>query len=230
MFNNFLLDVMDNNAYGESNQGFDNQIIAIAPDSVAQFSVVTNNESAEFGRSSGATINVASASGTNRYHATAYEFLRNTDLNAAGFFKPTLVSNTGTSVPFQKPTINRNQYGLNAGGPILKDKLFFFLDFEGFRQTLRPLYVYTLPTQNELSGTLVVPVRNPLTNTVYPANTAIPTSSINPLSQQILSYFKQFSSQLPQSGLSTRAIFVWITSRTLAAHGFCASATARKRA
>lgn len=61
MFNNFLLDGMDNNAYGESNQGFDNQIIAIPPDSVAQFSVVTNNESAEYGRSSGATINVASA-------------------------------------------------------------------------------------------------------------------------------------------------------------------------
>ena len=55
MFNNFLLDGMDNNAYGESNQGFDNQIIAIPPDSVAQFNVVTNNESAEYGRSSGAT-------------------------------------------------------------------------------------------------------------------------------------------------------------------------------
>jgi hypothetical protein len=66
MFNNFLLDGMDNNAYGESNQGFDNQIIAIAPDSVAQFSVVTNNESAEYGRSSGATVNVASRSGNMR--------------------------------------------------------------------------------------------------------------------------------------------------------------------
>ena len=53
MFNNYLLDGMDNNAYGESNQGFDNQIIAVAPDSVAQFNVVTNNESAEYGRSSG---------------------------------------------------------------------------------------------------------------------------------------------------------------------------------
>ena len=74
MFNNYLLDGMDNNAYGESNQGFDNQIIAVAPDSVAQFNVVTNNESAEYGRSSGATINVASASGSNRYHATLYEF------------------------------------------------------------------------------------------------------------------------------------------------------------
>ena len=206
MFNNFLLDGMDNNAYGESNQGFDNQIIAIAPDSVAQFSVVTNNESAEFGRSSGATINVASASGTNRYHATAYEFLRNTDLNAAGFFKPLLVSNTGASVPFQKPTINRNQYGLNTGGPILKDKLFFFLDYEGFRQTLRPLYVLTLPTQNELNGTLVVPVRNPLTNVVYPANTAIPSGAINPLSLQILSYFQQFAAQLPKNGLSTTGL------------------------
>ena len=89
MFNNFLLDGIDNNAYGESNQGFDNQIIAVPPDSVAQFQVVTNNESAEYGRSSGATINVASQSGTNRFHATAYEFIRNTDLNAAGFFKPT---------------------------------------------------------------------------------------------------------------------------------------------
>src|SRR6202034_917724 len=56
MFNNYLLDGMDNNAYGESNQGFDNQIIAIAPDSVAQLDVVTNNESAEYGRSYGATV------------------------------------------------------------------------------------------------------------------------------------------------------------------------------
>ena len=91
VFNNFLLDGMDNNSYGESNQGFDNQIISIPPDSVAQFSVVTNNESAEYGRSSGATINVASLSGGNRFHATLYEFLRNTHLNAAGFFKPITV-------------------------------------------------------------------------------------------------------------------------------------------
>src|ERR1700722_8576311 len=93
MFNNFLLDGMDNNAYGESNQGFDNQIIAIPPDSVSQWQIVTNNTNAEYGRSSGATINVASQAGTNDYHGTLYEFIRNTDLNAAGFFKPTL---TGT--------------------------------------------------------------------------------------------------------------------------------------
>ena len=206
MFNNYLLDGMDNNAYGESNQGFDNQIIAIPPDSVAQFSVVTNNESAEYGRSSGATVNVASASGTNRFHGLLYDFIRNTDLNAAGFFKPTLVGSTGNSVPFQKPTFNRNQFGINFGGPILKDKLFFFLDYEGFRQTLRPLYVYTLPTQNELNGILVVPVTNPLTGVTYPAGTAIPAAAINPLSTQILGYYKPFAGQLPVSGVATTGL------------------------
>src|SRR6202453_4864020 len=104
MFNNFLLDGIDNNAYGESNQGFDNQIIAVPPDSVAQFQIVTNNESAEYGRSSGATINVSSQSGSNRFHATLYEFIRNTDLNAEGFFKPTVVGGTGIVTPFRKPT------------------------------------------------------------------------------------------------------------------------------
>ncbi len=206
MFNNFLLDGIDNNAYGESNQGFDNQIIAVPPDSVAQFQVVTNNESAEYGRSSGATINVASQSGTNRIHATLYEFIRNTDLNAPGFFKPLTVGGTGITTPFKKPTFNRNQYGFNLGGPIVKDKLFFFLDYEGFRQVLKPLSVLTLPTQNELNGILVVPVKNAVTGVVYPANTAIPTGAINPLSLQILSYFKQLSAALPVSGLSTTGV------------------------
>ncbi len=204
MFNNFLLDGMDNNAYGESNQGFDNQIIAIPPDSVAQFSVVTNNESAEYGRSSGATINVASASGSNNYHATLYEFLRNTDLNAAGYFKPNIVSNTGTVTPFKEPAFNRNQFGMNFGGPIMKDKLFFFLDYEGFRQTLTPLSVLTLPTQNELNGILVVPVRDPVTGTTYAAGTAIPSTAFDPLNAAVVGYFKKIP--LPQSGLASTGL------------------------
>ncbi len=207
MFNNFLLDGMDNNAYGESNQGFDNQIIAIPPDSVSQFNVVTNNESAEYGRSSGATINVASASGSNSLHGLLYEFLRNTDLNAAGFFKPTLVGSTGLAVPFQKPTLNRNQFGMNFGGPIMKNKLFFFVDYEGFRQVLKPLYVYTLPTQNEINGILVVPVKNPITGVTYPAGTAIPAGAVNPLSAKIISYYKQFASTLPVSGVASTGLF-----------------------
>jgi hypothetical protein len=205
MFNNFLLDGMDNNAYGESNQGFDNQIIAVPPDSVAQFSVVTNNESAEFGRSSGATVNVATQSGTNKFHGTVYEFIRNTDLNAAGFFKPLTVSNTGTTTPFKKPVFNRNQYGFNVGGPIVPNKLFFFLDYEGFRQTLKPLSVLTLPTQNELNGILVVPVKNPLTGVEYAAGTAIPASAINPLSAQIIGYFQKIPG-LPANGLATTGL------------------------
>jgi hypothetical protein len=204
VFNNFLLDGMDNNAYGESNQGFDNQIIAIPPDSVAQFDMVTNNENAEYGRSSGATVNVASMSGTNSYHATLYEFLRNTDLNAAGFFKPKLVGGAGLSVPFKKPAFNRNQFGMNFGGPILKNKVFYFLDYEGFRQTLTPISAGTLPTQNELNGILVVPVRNPLTGTTYAAGTAIPAVAFNPLSVQIVNYFKKIS--LPVAGLATTGL------------------------
>ena len=90
-----------------------------------------------------------------------YEFVRNTDLNAEGFFKPTLIGGSGIGQPFQKPTFNRNQFGMNFGGPIRKNNLFFFLDYEGYRQTLKPLYVLTLPTQNELNGILVVPERTP---------------------------------------------------------------------
>ncbi len=201
VFNNFLLDGMDNNSYGESNQGFDNQIIDVPPDSVAQFSVVTNNEGAEYGHSSGATINVASQSGSNSFHATLYDFFRNTDLNAAGFFKPSLIG-TGGVVPFRKPTTNRNQFGGNFGGPILHDKLFFFLDYEGLRAITKPLFVLTLPTQNELNGILVVPVTNPLTGVSYAANTPIPASAFNPLSLGIVNAFKQSVPGLPVSGSS----------------------------
>ena len=208
MFNNFLLDGMDNNAYGESNQGFDNQIISVPPDSVAQFSVVTNNESAEYGRGSAATVNVVSQSGGNQFHALLYEFLRNTDLNAAGFFKPTTIGTNGP-IPFRKPTSDRNQFGGNVGGPILRDKMFFFLDYEGLRAITKPLYVLTLPTQNELNGILVVPVTNATTGVTYPANTPIPSSALDPLSAQIVAAFKNIPSScpscpvLPTSGSAT---------------------------
>ncbi len=206
VFNNFLLDGMDNNAYGESNQGFDNQIISVPPDSVAQFSVVTNNEGAEYGRSSGATINVASQSGGNQLHGAVYEFLRNTDLNATGFFKPTLIGTSG-NVAFQKPTTNRNQFGFDVGGPILHDKFFFFLDYEGLRAITKPLFALTLPTQNELNGILVVPVRNPLTGVTYAAGTPIPAAAINPLSQRIVNVFKTIPG-LPVSGAPSTGVNV----------------------
>jgi hypothetical protein len=206
MFNNFLLDGMDNNAYGESNQGFDNQIIAVPPDSVAQWDVVTNNENAEYGRGSGATVNVASASGANRLRTTLYEFNRNTALNAAGYFKPLLVGSSGTTQPFVKPAFNRNQFGGNVGGAIIKDKLFYFLDYEGFRQTLTPLTVYTLPTQNELNGILVVPVRDPQTGVAYPAGSPIPTAVMSSLSQQVVADFKLITALPTAGGLASSGL------------------------
>jgi hypothetical protein len=204
MFNNYLLDGIDNNAYGESNQGFDNQIIQPTPDAVSQFQVVTNNESAEYGRSAGATINVASKSGTNNFHATLWEFLRNTDLNAFGYIHS--VAGTHQIV---KPGFNRNQFGAAFGGPIMQNKLFFFLDYEGFRQTLTPSVVLTVPTENELGVGLAGPeltiaVQNPLKPGVYyPANTPIPTAALNPTSQKVLSFFSKLPSQCQIAAGST---------------------------
>src|SRR4029077_2762893 len=124
-FNNFLIDGVDNNAYGTSNQGFSNQVMQPPPDAVREFQVVTNNESAEYGRSAGATVNVAYKSGTNQLHGAGWEFNRNTALNATGYFTPP----GGT-----KPTMKRNQFGGVLGGPVVKNKAFFFGDYEGFRQ------------------------------------------------------------------------------------------------
>ena len=121
-----MLDGVDNNFYGTSNQGFSNEVVQLAPDSVAEFRVVTNNESAEYGHAGGATINVVTKYGTNEFHGRAWEYLRNTDLNAVGFFKPDVGG---------KPALHRNQFGGNMGGPIKKDKLFYFIDYEGYRQT-----------------------------------------------------------------------------------------------
>src|SRR6266850_6672312 len=124
-FNNFLIDGVDNNSYGTSNQGFSNQVMQPPPDAVGEFKVVTNNESAEYGRAAGATVNVAYRSGTNQIHGDAWEFFRDTALNAETYFKPADGS---------KPPLRRNQYGGTLGGPLMQNKAFFFADFEGFRQ------------------------------------------------------------------------------------------------
>src|SRR5215813_7155020 len=76
--NNFLLDGIDNNAYGTSNQSFSNQVVQVSPDAVAQFKVETNTYSAEYGRSGGAVVNASYRSGTNEFHGSAWEFHRNT--------------------------------------------------------------------------------------------------------------------------------------------------------
>ena len=163
-YNNFLLDGMDNNAYSTSNQGFSNQVAQPSPDAIAEFKVITSNFSAEYGRVGGAVVNSVMRSGTNQLHGTLYEFLRNTDLNAVGFFKPAL----GV-----KPPLQRNQFGLTVGGPVIKNKVFFFGDYEGFRQIYKTLYIAPIPNMNDRAGLLPVPVVNPLSGALYAAGTPI---------------------------------------------------------
>jgi hypothetical protein len=178
-YNNFLLDGLDNNAYGTSNQSYSSQAVQPSPDALAEFKVITSNYSAEYGRVGGAVVNAVMKSGTNRFHGTAYEFLRNTDLNATGFlFSPAV---------FVKPTLQRNQFGVTIGGPLIKNKVFFFADYEGYRQLQRYLNFDSLPSATDRVGNLPVAVVNPLTGTVYPANTSIPSSAFNSLASAMLS-------------------------------------------
>ncbi len=167
-FNNFLIDGVDNNAYGTSNQGFSNQVMQPSPDSVEEFKVVTNNMSAEYGRAAGATINVAYASGTNQFRGSGWEFARRTGLNATGFFRPP----DGVKPPFE-----RDQYGGVIGGPLIRNRAFFFADFEGFKQTRGMTASTTIPDMAQRNGILTVEVRNPLTGQVYPAGTPIPMTA-----------------------------------------------------
>jgi Carboxypeptidase regulatory-like domain/TonB-dependent Receptor Plug Domain/TonB dependent receptor-like, beta-barrel len=167
-FNNFLIDGVDNNAYGTSNQGFSNQVMQPPPDAVGEFKVVTNNESAEYGRSAGATVNVVYRSGTNQVRGDAWEFFRDTSLNATGFFKP---------ASGEKPPLRRNQFGGVLGGPIVKSKAFFFGDYEGFRQDRKLPAFATIPTAPQRQGMLPLDIRDPRTGTIYPAGTPIPMTS-----------------------------------------------------
>jgi outer membrane receptor protein involved in Fe transport len=173
-FNNFLIDGVDNNAYGTSNQGFSNQVMQPPPDALAEFRVVTNNMSAEYGRSGGATINVAYKSGGNRFSGAGWEFFRDTSMNAEGFFKTAA----------GKPELKRNQFGYVFGGPILKNRAFFFTDYEGFRQDREVVTLSTIASEAQRQGILSVEVRDPRTNTFYPAGTPLP---MTPFARKVLS-------------------------------------------
>ena len=166
-FNNFLIDGVDNNAYGTSNQGFSNQVMQPAPEAIGEFKVVTNNMSAEYGRAGGATINVNYRSGMNKVHGAGWEFLRNTSMNATGFFKPA----SG------KPTLDKNQFGGVLGGPLVRNRAFFFGDYEGLRQTRKVTGISSIATPQQRQGILSVDVRDPRTGAVYAAGTPIPMTS-----------------------------------------------------
>jgi len=168
VFNNFLIDGVDNNALGTSNQGFSNQVMQPPPDAISEFRVVTNNQSAEYGRAAGATVNVAYRNGTNQFRGGGWEFFRDTALNSTTYFTP---------ADGQKPPLRRNQFGGVVGGPIVQNRAFFFADYEGFRQERKSTVFSTLPTASQRSGVLPVDIRDPRTGVTYAAGTPIPMTS-----------------------------------------------------
>lgn len=112
-------------------------------DGIQEFSIVTTNYSAEYGRTSGGVINAITRSGTNKFHGSAYEFIRNSALDARNYFD-------GPSVP----PFKRNQFGASAGGPLVANKTFWFVNYEGLRQRLTSTQVDTVPSQNARNGNL----------------------------------------------------------------------------
>ncbi len=211
-FNNFLLDGLDNNAYGTSNQGFSNQAIPPSPDAINEFRVETNNYSAEYGRASGAVVNVSINSGTNQIHGKVWEYHRNTIFNAIGPFAAPTNALTGQA---QKPMLIRNQFGGAIGGPILKDKLFYFVDYEGNRQVQATYTTATIPNALQHQGIFktttgaAVPLRNPITGKVY-ADGVVPRADWTPLAKLVIdalpaSQFQTFSnnySSFPRATLT----------------------------
>jgi hypothetical protein len=114
---------------GDANDQFVNlPTVQPSPDSIAEFRVLTNTFDAEYGRNSGSVVNVITKSGTNALHGNLYEFFRNTKLNASPYCF-TAVDGT----PCDKPQFNQNQFGGTLGGPIVKDRTFFFTSYEGRR-------------------------------------------------------------------------------------------------
>lgn len=113
-------------------------------DTIQEFSVITDNQSAEYGRTAGGVINSITRSGTNDIHGTAFEFIRNSALDARNFFDP-------ASGP---PEFRRNQFGGSFGGPIQKNKTFFFGAYEGLRQSLGFTAIDLVPSANAHNGIL----------------------------------------------------------------------------
>jgi len=168
--NNFMVDGIDNNDYFG---GAAAQIPSI--DSIQEFEVQTNTFAAEYGRNTGSVVNLVTKSGSNLLHGSAYEFFRNDVLDARNYF------NDST---FRKSALRLNQFGGTLGGPILKNKTFFFLNYEGFRRAAGITRITNVPTPDERAGKFTDQNGNPI------------TIAVNPVSQQI------FNTLFPESNLT----------------------------
>ena len=140
--NNYLLDGIDDNANLVDFLNGAAYVVRPPVDAIQEFKVQTNDYSATVGRSAGAVLNVAIKSGTNQFHGNAWEFVRNDKFDAANFFE-------NSPSPRKKGEYRQNQFGATIGGPIRKDKTFFFADYEGTRVRQAIPWVSTVPTALE---------------------------------------------------------------------------------
>lgn len=137
--NNVLLDGNDNSSRTSGGPlGFEAQQVKPPVDAVAEFKVVTNNMSAEYGYRAGAKVLVSTKSGTNQFHGSAYEFLRNEKLDGTNFF----ANRSGA----KKPSYRQNQYGATLGGPAIKNRTFFFGSYQGTRIRTGQSYISSVPS------------------------------------------------------------------------------------
>src|SRR6266403_889037 len=142
--NNYRLDGVSLNDYANGAPG---SVLGgnLGVDAIQEFSVLTSNYSAEYGKTSGGVVNAITRSGTNDFHGSAYEFLRNSALDARNYFEDP----TAGKAPFK-----RNQFGGGIGGPIVKNKTFFFADYEGIRQAKGISNVNFVPSADARNGIL----------------------------------------------------------------------------
>jgi hypothetical protein len=142
--NNFILDGIDNNTFSENVQELSSEATHPSVDVISEFNVITSPYSAEYGRSPGAVVSVNTRSGTNKIHGAAYEYLRNQYFDSFDYF-----TKQTTNV---KPENNQNQFGGSFGGPIKRDRLFGFFNFEETRIKQGLSRISTVPLDNERAG------------------------------------------------------------------------------
>ncbi len=181
---NYILDGAENNDhYSNAPNPMPN------PDALQEFSVQTNTFSAEFGRNPGGIVNAVTRSGTNDLHGSAFEYIRNTDLNASNFF-----------TPGQGDGLKRNQFGATVGGPVFipklydgRDKTFFFFSYQGTRTRQAPSKVeQPVPTDAERNGdfsALGQTIYNPFANGAPFVNNQIPASDVSPITAAVLNSY-----------------------------------------
>ena len=141
--NNYMLDGIDNNSDTVDFLNGTNFVVLPPVDAIQEFKVQTSDFSAEYGRSGAAVLNATIKSGTNEFHGSAWEFFRNDKLDAADYFERT-----------RKGELRLNQFGVSGGGPVIKNKVFFFGDYEGLRRRQGSPHQGTVPTSEERTGTL----------------------------------------------------------------------------